>query len=99
MAGAEAPATTPNPIMKENVGSNDRTLRSIVGPALILIGYTFMGGYRGRLKGLLTMMAGTAVADSAITRVCPLSAVLGIDSRDPWEQVRDRSEAFLGVVE
>ncbi len=75
--------------MKENVGNDDQMLRSLIGPAMLLIGYTLFGGYRGRLKGLLTMMAGTAVTGSAITRVCPLHAYCGRDTRSPAEKNRD----------
>lgn len=66
--------------MNQNVGDTDRTIRSIVGPALIALGYARLGGSHGHPIGLLSMMAGVALAESAITRVCPLNYMLGIDT-------------------
>jgi uncharacterized membrane protein len=68
--------------MKENVGNRDRWMRSIVGPAMLAIGYSVLRGRRGRLPGLATMIGGALVAESAVTRVCPLNAALGIDTRE-----------------
>lgn len=68
--------------MQENVGNTDRTIRSIVGPALIGLGYTALGGNKGRPGGLATMLLGTLIIESAITRVCPANALLGIDTRE-----------------
>jgi uncharacterized membrane protein len=67
--------------MKENVGTTDRVVRSVLGPALLVLGYRRLGARRGRLAGLATMIAGTLVIESAVTRVCPLNAALGIDTR------------------
>jgi hypothetical protein len=67
--------------MKENVGTADRTLRSLVGPALLVLGYSRLGGRHGRTAGLGAMIAGALVIESAVTRVCPLNAMLGIDTR------------------
>jgi uncharacterized membrane protein len=67
--------------MKENVGTTDRVVRSVLGPALLVLGYRRLGARRGRLAGLATMIAGTLVIESAVTRVCPLHAALGIDTR------------------
>lgn len=68
--------------MRENVGNTDRTIRSIAGPVLIGLGYTALGGNKGRPGGLATMILGTLIVESAITRVCPANALLGIDTRD-----------------
>jgi hypothetical protein len=81
--------------MKENVGSLDRTSRSIIGPLLIFLGYSRLGGRRGEPLGLLAMAAGLATIESAITRVCPLNRLLGIDSRSPREIARDRQRAQI----
>jgi hypothetical protein len=67
--------------MKENVGTTDRAIRSILGPALVVAGFTRLGGRSGRLVGLAAIIAGTLVIESAITRVCPVNAVAGIDTR------------------
>jgi hypothetical protein len=68
-------------VVQENVGGNDLTIRWLLGPALLLLGLTALGARRGRPGGLLALVAGTSVVESAITRTCPLNHVLGIDTR------------------
>ena len=75
--------------MKENVGKIDRIARSIIGPALLVVGYKKLGGDRGELVGLAAMIAGTTLVESAITRVCPLNTLFGIDTRRKEEVVQD----------
>jgi hypothetical protein len=67
--------------MKENVGTADRAIRSVLGPALVLAGYARLGGRHGNPLGLAAMIAGTLVLESAITRVCPVNAMAGVDTR------------------
>jgi hypothetical protein len=66
--------------MKENVGRNDQTMRALVGPLLLTAGYAFLGGKRGKGKGLMAMVAGAMLTETAITRTCPLNKALGIDT-------------------
>lgn len=66
--------------MRENVGGADRLLRAIAGPALIAAGYARWGGSEGQPMGLLAMLAGALVTETAVTRVCPLNEALGIDT-------------------
>ncbi|MFW6324839.1 MAG: YgaP family membrane protein [Desulfovibrionales bacterium] len=80
--------------MKENVGGIDRKLRFAAGPGLLVLGYLGIGGRHGRTFGLLTMLAGFALTETAITRVCPLNALFGIDSRSSREMIRDRNEVL-----
>lgn len=68
--------------MKENVGTIDRTARSIVGSALLSLGYKRWGGDHGETAGLLAMAGGVLLLESALTRVCPLNALLGVDTRE-----------------
>ena len=68
--------------MKENVGRNDQTMRAVVGPLLLTAGYAFLGGKRGKGKGLMTMLAGAMMTETAITRTCPVNKVLGIDTTE-----------------
>jgi uncharacterized membrane protein len=67
--------------MKENVGDAERMLRAVAGPALMALGFFRLGAWRGSTLGLATMIGGALVLESAITRVCPLNALLGIDTR------------------
>jgi len=66
--------------MRENVGGADRTMRMVVGPGLLVLGYAALGGSRGRLPGLLAMLAGALVTETAVTRVCPLNEAFGVDT-------------------
>jgi hypothetical protein len=67
--------------MKENVGGADQLLRTIVGPAMITAGLTRFGASRGRTLGLIALVGGVLILESAITRTCPLNAALGLDTR------------------
>lgn len=67
--------------MKENVGGADQILRTVAGPALIATGLLRLGATRGRTSGLLAIVTGALVLESAITRTCPVNAALGIDTR------------------
>ncbi|HEU0012697.1 MAG TPA: DUF2892 domain-containing protein [Longimicrobium sp.] len=66
--------------MRENVGGADRTVRMVAGPALLALGFTRWGGGAGRLAGLLAMLGGALITETAITRVCPLNEALGVDT-------------------
>jgi hypothetical protein len=70
-----------NELMKENVGRVDQSFRAVLGPALMVLGYSRLGGRFGSLKGLATLVAGATVIESAVTRVCPLNALFGVDTR------------------
>lgn len=66
--------------MRENVGGADRAARAVVGPALLALGYLAWGGRRGALPGLLAMLGGALITETAVTRVCPLNEALGVDT-------------------
>lgn len=67
--------------MKENVGTEDQILRSFVGPALLILGYTKLGGRNGEKLGLGAMIFGALLLESVVTKVCPLNAALGINTK------------------
>lgn len=67
--------------VRENVGSADRLMRSILGPTLLAVGYTALDGRRGLPLGVTAMAAGAIITGTAITRYCPINAALGIDTR------------------
>jgi len=66
--------------MKENVGPKDQVLRGVAGPALMLLAITRYGALRGRLSGLAALIAGVLIAESAITRTCPVNALTGVET-------------------
>lgn len=66
--------------MKENVGGPERLLRAGISPALIAWGWVVLGP-AGRKSGPVALMiTGALVAETAVTKVCPVSAVFGIDT-------------------
>lgn len=75
--------------MKENVGGADRVARAVLGPTLLALGLTRLGGHRGAPLGLLAMIGGALIAETAITRVCPLNELVGVDTarRYDWPAV------------
>ena len=75
--------------MKENVGTADRICRFVSGPALMALGYNRWGGRDGEMRGLAAIVGGVLLVESAITRVCPISAAVGIDSRSESLKRRD----------
>ena len=68
--------------MKENVGKKDQLIRSFVGPALLVGGYFLLKGKKGNLGGLSSMIVGTLISESALTRVCPVNEFFGIDTQE-----------------
>lgn len=65
--------------MQENVGNADRLLRIGIGVSLISVALTRLK--RGRLGPALLFASGALLLESAITRVCPVNSLLGIDTR------------------
>jgi hypothetical protein len=69
--------------MKENVGAREQAVRALIGPLLMGRGLR----RRHRLTGLAALVAGAMITGTAITRVCPVNRLLGINNR------RDRPHA------
>jgi hypothetical protein len=67
--------------VQENVGGVDLAIRSVVGPALMVAAFRPLGARNGRWAGLAALVSGALVTESAITRTCPLNALLRIDTR------------------
>ncbi|HET7230645.1 MAG TPA: DUF2892 domain-containing protein [Longimicrobium sp.] len=66
--------------MRENVGGADRTFRLVAGPMLMALGYARLGGRDGGVGGILAMLAGALITETAITRVCPVNEALNVDT-------------------
>lgn len=66
--------------MRENVGGADRVARAVAGPALLAfgVGRWLTGG--ASAGALLAAVAGALITETAVTRVCPVNEVLGVDS-------------------
>ncbi len=54
--------------------------RTVAGPVLVALGYSRLGGNRGALPGILAIVSGALLVETAITRVCPMNELLGIDT-------------------
>ena len=65
--------------MQENVGNTDRLLRIGIGASLATVGILRLRS--GRLGPALLLASGALLLESAITRVCPINALLRIDTR------------------
>jgi hypothetical protein len=65
--------------MQENVGNTDRLLRIGIGASLATVGILRIRS--GRLGPALLLASGALLLESAITRVCPINGLLGIDTR------------------
>jgi|GEM_PF-3432922 len=81
--------------MKENVGGMDQTIRGIFGPLLVMTSYSRLKSGKGGLLSGLGMILGTALTETAMTRVCPLNKLMGMDSRSPLEAARDREQCLM----
>ncbi len=68
--------------MKENVGKEDQMIRSFIGPGLMVLGYFLLRKQKGNLGGVASIVTGTLIAESAITKVCPVNEFFGIDTRE-----------------
>ena len=71
--------------MRENVGSIDAFARTVVGGALAYVAVRELGPRKLRSAALLAL--GALLVESAITRVCPLHHLLGLDTRN-WRPRR-----------
>jgi hypothetical protein len=77
--------------MRENVGGWDRRIRSIAGPILLGMGARLLARRRNPLTrvlarrttpigGLAAVLAGALLSQTAVTKVCPMSSALGINT-------------------
>jgi uncharacterized membrane protein len=73
--------------MNENIGRMDRWLRVALGGGLVLAGLRGLG--RSSLACGVLLTSGALLLETALTRVCPVNAALGLDTRK-W----DRSDAL-----
>jgi hypothetical protein len=85
--------------MKENVGSLDRAVRFVAGPALMALALTRWGAREGRPRGLLLLTVGALVTQDAITKVCPVNGLLGRDTRRAEERELEETTLAWWSVE
>lgn len=62
------------------MGGPERALRAMIGPALVTWGWIVLGPARHRSGPVALMMTGVLVTETAVTKVCPVSAAFGIDT-------------------
>jgi len=73
-------------MFKKNMGRLDRTLRFIVGAALVPIGLVALGGWQGTLIGLLVAAFALLPLATSLTGFCPLYVPFGISTLDREHQ-------------
>ncbi|TJZ90354.1 DUF2892 domain-containing protein [Paracoccus gahaiensis] len=67
--------------MTSNIGTSDRTLRIVLGAALILM--ALLSGwpvFEASLPRLVAVLAGVVLIGTAAVRFCPLYRVLGLQT-------------------
>ena len=73
-------------MFKKNMGRLDRTLRFIVGVALVPIGLVALGGWQGNLIGLLVTAFALLPLVTSLTGFCPGYIPFGISTLDREQQ-------------
>ena len=73
-------------MFKKNMGRLDRTLRFIVGVALVPIGLVALGGWQGTLIGLLVAAFALLPLATSLTGFCPGYIPFGISTLDREHQ-------------
>jgi hypothetical protein len=69
-------------MFKRNVGRLDRTLRLMVGVALILIGLFPLGGWRGNSTGIDVVLFALVPLVTGLIGFCGLYVPFGISTRE-----------------
>jgi len=67
-------------MFKKNMGLLDRTVRFIVGVALIPIGLLLLGGWQGNLTGIIVAVFALLPIVTSVTGFCPLYVPFGIST-------------------
>jgi hypothetical protein len=83
--------------MRSNVGGMDRVARSVLGPALLLVGWRALSGRRALAAAAL--VGGAVITETALTATGPVNRVLGLDSRAGRQVagLRNMAESGMGV--
>ncbi|WP_254532599.1 YgaP family membrane protein [Natrinema gelatinilyticum] len=70
--------------MKHNIGSADRVVRLIGGALLVVIGVASLAGLLefGTVAGVGAVLIGAIFLGTALTRVCLVYRLLGIETSD-----------------
>jgi hypothetical protein len=73
--------------MKKNVGGYDRIARLVVGPILIILGGSGLGGLITLAAGTLglvlsgvSLLVGAVLTATGLTQKCPLNSIVGMDT-------------------
>lgn len=69
-------------MFKKNMGRLDRTVRFIIGVALVVIGLFLLGGWRGNVDGLLVTVLALATLATSLVGFCPVYVPFGISTRE-----------------
>jgi len=65
-----------DPIMQQNVGTTDRTIRAIVGLVLLVLAFTALSGALAWVAGII----GVVMLGTAAIGWCPPYTLLGINT-------------------
>lgn len=73
----------------------DRKMRVMTGSMLIMAGHARAKARCGGLGATMMVMLGTALLETALTRVCPLNKLMDIDSCSADLIAKDRNEVLM----
>ncbi len=67
-------------MLKKNLGPLDRTVRLVVGVALLPIGLFLLGGWQGNGNGILVAVLALVALATSVTGSCPAYLPFGIST-------------------
>lgn len=72
--------------MKQNIGSLDKIIRLVAGPALILVGLFALGGMSGAIIGLIVAVIGLILIGTAAMGTCLIYLPLNFSTNKTEEK-------------
>ncbi len=68
--------------MKSNIGPTDRTVRLALGALLVVLGLVVVAGIApgGPVVGALALLVGVVLVGTALTRMCLVYRLVGVDT-------------------
>jgi len=69
--------------VQENVGGAERAVRAVVGPALLAWGVVLLPEAPSPVPPVALIVMGALLSETVITKVCPASALVGVNTAAP----------------
>lgn len=78
-------------MFKRNEGTIDRILRVILAMVLLVVGLFWLGGFQGRVLGLVVIGFSLLPLITGLSGVCPLYVPFGISTLEKEKKLTTRS--------